>query len=122
MYEQDYIMRMINNLVRVLSRIIFKKETPVYEISRNEKYSQSDSLHKNLLALLSDGKINEAEDMLFEDFNPKDNKDLMVALDFYNRLNNLDDEYLQENNFPRKEIEEGLRDMAKRAEISIYEL
>lgn len=122
MYQQDYIMRMINNLVKFLSRIIFKKESPTYEISNRQEYKQSDSLHKNILALLSQGKINEAEDMLFEDFNPKDNQDLMVALDFYNRLNNMDDEYLKANNFSREEIEEGLRDIAKRAEISIYEL
>lgn len=122
MYEQDYIMRMINNLVKFLSKIVFNKEIPVYETSQKEEYAQSDDLHKNLLSLLSDGKINEAEDMLFEDFNPKDNKDLMVALDFYNRLNNMDDEYLKANDFSREEIEQGLRDIAKRTGISTYEI
>ena len=122
MYEQDYIMRMINNLVKFLSKIIFNKEIPVYETSQKEEYAQSDDLHKNLLSLLSDGKINEAEDMLFEDFNPKDNKDLMVALDFYNRLNNMDDEYLKANDFSREEIEQGLRDIAKRTGIATYEI
>ena len=122
MYEQDYIMRMINNLVKFLSKIIFNKEIPVYETSQKKDYAQSDDLHKNLLSLLSDGKINEAEDMLFEDFNPKDNKDLMVALDFYNRLNNMDDEYLKANDFSREEIEQGLRDIAKRTGISTYEI
>ena len=71
------------------------------------------------MALLSEGKINQAEDLLFEDFDPKYNRDLMVALDFYNRLNNFDDNYLRENNFSREEIEEGLRDVVKRAGISI---
>lgn len=122
MYEQDYILRMINDLVRFLSRIIFKKESPIYEISLNEEYAQTDVLHKNLLALLADGKINEAEDMLFEEFNPKENRDLMVALDFYNRLNTMDEDYLQANNFSKEEIAEGLRDMAKRAGLSTYEI
>ena len=122
MYEQDYIMRMINNLVKFLSKIVFNKEIPVYETSQKKDYAQSDDLHKNLLSLLSDGKINEAEDMLFEDFNPKDNKDLMVALDFYNRLNNMDDEYLKANDFSREEIEQGLRDIAKRTGIATYEI
>ena len=122
MYEQDYIMRMINNLVKFLSKIVFNKEIPVYETSQKKDYAQSDALHKNLLSLLSDGKINEAEDMLFEDFNPKDNKDLMVALDFYNRLNNMDDEYLKANDFSREEIEQGLRDIAKRTGIATYEI
>ena len=122
MYQQDYIMRMVTNLVRFLSKIIFNKEIPVYEISQKEEYSQSDDLHKNLLALLSEGKLNEAEDMLFEDFNPRVNRDLKLALDFYNRLNNLDDDYLEENNFSREEIGDGLRDMAKIAGISTIEI
>lgn len=121
-YQQDYIMRMVTNLVRLLSKIIFDKDIPTYEVSNDEKYSKSDDLHKNLLALLSEGKINEAEDMLFEDFDPSVNRDLKLALDFYNRLNNLDDEYLLENNFSREEIEEGLRDIAKRAGISTYDI
>lgn len=122
MYEQDYIMRMINNLVRVLSKVIFNRDVPVYEISHEGEYEQSDDLHKNLLALLSAGKINEAEDMLFEDFNPRNKKHLMLALDFYRRLNDLDDEYLKENNFSREEIEEGLRDIAEIAGIETYEI
>lgn len=112
-YQQDYIMRMVTDMVRFLSRIIFDREIPTYEISGKEEYAQSDDLHKNLLALLSKGKINEAEDMIFDCINPQDHRDLKVALDFYNRLNNLDDEYLEKNNFTREEIEEGLRDIGE---------
>ena len=46
----------------------------------------------------------------------------MVAIDFYQRLNNLNNEFLQANNFSREEIEEGLRDIAKRSGIQIYKL
>lgn len=122
MYEQDYIMRMISNLIRVLSKVIFNRDIPVYEISQEGEYEQSDDLHKNLLALLSSGKINEAEDMLFEDFNSQNNRHMMVALDFYRRLNDFHDEYLKESNFSREEIEEGLRDIAKMAGIITYEI
>ena len=44
---------------------------------------------------------------------------MMVAVDFYHRLNNLDDGVLQENDFSREEIEEGLRDIASKAGIVI---
>lgn len=68
------------------------------------------------------GKINEDENQLFEKFNFKDNRHIMVEIDFYQRLNNLDNEFLQANNFSREEIEEGLRDIAKRSGIVIYKL
>lgn len=122
MYEEDYIMRSITNLIRFLSKFFYGKDIAVYELSENEEYTQSDSLHKNLLALLSVGKINEAENQLFEKINFKDNRTIMVAIDFYQRLNNLDNEFLQANNFSREEIEEGLRNIAKRSGIVIYKL
>ncbi|NLJ78696.1 MAG: hypothetical protein GX329_04975 [Tissierellia bacterium] len=122
MYEQDYIMRTITNLIRFLSKIIFGKDIAVYGLSKGGEHIQSDRLHRKLLALLSEGKINEAEDLLFEKFNPKDTRQMMVAIDFYQRLNNLDDEFLKENNFSRKEIEEGLRDIASKAGITIYDI
>lgn len=122
MYEQDYIMRTISNLIKVLSKIIFGKDRAIYELSEDERYKQSDKLHKELLLLLSEEKINEAENLIFEELNPKDNRQMMVAIDFYQRLNNLDDEFLQQNNFSRKEIEEGLKDIAKRAGILTYKL
>lgn len=122
MYEQDYIMRIISNLIKFLSKIIFGKDIAIYELSEDEKHKQSDNLHKELLALLSEEKINEAENLLFEKFNPKDKRQMMVAIDFYQRLNNLDDEFLQGNNFSRKEIEEGLKDIANKAGIVTYKL
>lgn len=121
-YQQDYIMQMINNLIKFLAKIIFGKDIATYELSENEEYGQSDDLHKELLVLLSEGKMNEAENLLFEKINPKDNRQMMVAIDFYQRLNDLDDEFLEKNNFSRKEIEEGLEDIAKKVGISTYKL
>ena len=122
MYQQDYLMKMINNLIKFLAKIFFDKNTSTYELSENEEYGGSDDLHKELLVLISGGKINEAENLLFEKINPKDNRHMMVAIDFYQRLNKFDNEFLEENNFSRKEIEEGLRDIAKKAGIVTYKL
>lgn len=76
-------------------------------------------LHRRLLQLLKEGKINEAENMLFEEVDTNDIKYLELALDFYNRLNEMDDEFLENNNFSRKEVEEGLKDLLKEFGISI---
>lgn len=84
-----------------------------------EKYTQTDYLHKQLLSLINQGKINEAENMLYEELGPKNKKYIELALDFYGRLNNLDDEFLEKNNFPREEIEQGLKAVAKEFGVSI---
>lgn len=57
--------------------------------------------------------------MLFEEVDTNDIKYLELALDFYNRLNEMDDEFLENNNFSRKEVEEGLKDLLKEFGISI---
>lgn len=114
MYEQDYIMRIIQNFIKFLSIIIFGKDTFTYELYEDEENEQNDILHKKLVELISQGEINEAENILFEKFNPKNKRQMMVAIDFYQRLNDLDDTFLQDNNFSRVEIEEGLKDIAKK--------
>lgn len=121
MYEKDYIMRIISNMINFLAKIVFGKSNAVYEISEDERFKESDELHQELLDLISKGKINEAENMLFDRLNPDDKRQIMVAIDFYRRLNSFDDEFLEKNNFSRQEIEEGLRDLANKAGITIYE-
>lgn len=120
MFEQDYIMRMIKDLVKFLAKILFGKDTINYELPDDGRYTENDNLHKKLISLINIGKINEAEDLLFEKLDPKDKKYMELALDFYQRLNNLDGEFLKSNNFSRGEIEEGLRDIAKKFGILTY--
>lgn len=123
MYEQDYIMRKIKRLIGFLGKACLNKDFVIYELPKEEKHTETDDLHKNLLILINQGKINEAENLLFEDLNNKDKRYMELALDFYERLNNSDNEYLEKNNFSRGEIEEGLKEVAKEFGIStsIYE-
>jgi hypothetical protein len=125
MDKEDYLMRMIKNmvsfLVNFLAKILLNKDTANYELPAVEKYTQTDYLHKQLLSLINQGKINEAENMLYEELDPKNKKYIELALDFYGRLNNLDDEFLEKNNFPREEIEQGLKAIAKEFGVSIGE-
>ncbi len=118
-YKQDYIMRIINDLVRFLAKIFFNKDTVTYQLPDEENYTQTDYLHKQLLSMIRQGKINEAENLLFQYLDTDDKKYLELALDFYERLNNLDDSFLERSNFPREEIEQGLRAIAKEFGISV---
>ena len=65
-----------------------------------------------LVKLIEQGRINEAEDLLFEGLNTESKTYLKLVLDFYRRLNDLDDEFLEENNFSREEIKQGLGELA----------
>ena len=120
MYKQDYIMRQIRNLVRFLSKIFLNKDIPIYQLPDTGEYTDTDYLYKELLFLLNQGKINEAENLLFENLDPGNKKYIELALDFYEKINNFSDDYLSENNFTRKEIEEGLKELSKKLGLKIF--
>jgi len=119
-YKQDYIMRMINDFTRFLAKIFFNKDTVVYQLSPGENYTQTDCLHKQLLSMIQQGKINEAENLLFQHLDTGDKKYLELALDFYQKLNSLDDSFLEMNGFPREEIQQGLMAIAKEFGIPTF--
>lgn len=119
MFENDYIMRIIRDMVRFLARAFLGKDTVDYELPDEENYTQTDFLHKQLLELIEQGRINEAEDILFNEWEPGNERFMELALDFYERLNNLDDEFLEKCNFPRGEIEQGLKDITAKFGIKI---
>lgn len=118
MYEKDYIMRLVRDLVRFIARVFLKKDDIKYEVFDEENLSKTDLLHKQLLILMGEGKINEAENLLFEELDTSSTEYLELAVDFYNRLNEMDEDFLEESNFSRKEVEEGLRAIMK--EFGIY--
>lgn len=114
MFEQDYIMKKIRDFIRFLAKTFLNKDTVVYEPPIEEEYMETDYIHKELLTLLRQGKINEAENLLYEELDAGSIKYMELALDFYERLNNFDDEFLEKSNFSREEIDEGLKEIAQK--------
>lgn len=110
MFRNDYILRQIDSLVMVLSKILFGKTTPVYERQDEISPTAGDRLHDTLRRLLEANSFNEAENLLFEQLEAGIEGGLSLTLDFYYRLNLLSDEELARANFPRGEIDAGLRD------------
>ena len=119
MIRDDWLMRQIKMTVLAIAQIIFGKKNALYEIVDEARISETDLLHKDLLALLCDLKINEAENMLFERMDTNDMIYLLVAIDFYNRLNSLDDDALKKGGFSRDEIERGLSTIQEIYDIPI---
>lgn len=108
MVKQDYIARMIHDAVRTVLRLSFHIDIKEEIESINFYNTHSKDKYDNLTRLVDEGKINEAEDFLFEMID-KDNKgDLEVGILFYEHLNNLTDERLEEAGFSREEVRDGL--------------
>jgi len=117
--QEDWLMRQIKMTVMAIAQIVFGKAQALYEIVDEARVNETDLLHKDLLALLDDMKINEAEDLLFERLDINDMIYLLVAIDFYNRLNSLDDEALERGDFSKEEIERGMATIQGIYDISI---
>lgn len=115
MYTNDYIMRQIEIISQVLAGLIFHKKRESEEISAfRDAFAQGDLLALRLRELLDAGKINDAENLIFEalDETP-DPAYLSAALDFYRELAEMTDESLEASGFSRDEIYEGLSALEK---------
>lgn len=114
MLENDYFMRMINDLARALAKILFNKESVVYELPEDETYTATDLLYLDLERILAKGSLNEAENLLLDHKEELilDKRYQELSLYFYLRLNSCDDQYLEDHQYSREEVEQGLKDLA----------
>lgn len=112
MVEQDYITRLISGIIRTILKLVFHIDTAQeYKIDfENEDIALK---YEQLTHLIDAGKVNEAENILIDGLDNNDIKQYEMALKFYAYLNNLDDENLDECNYTRKEIVEGIKYVSK---------
>ncbi len=117
MVEQDYIMRLIKEMVRTLLKLIFHIEldNPLTELF---KETEKKNTLQNLLDMIDSGNINDAENKIYEitsDVNALDAKEnLKTALIFYFYLNEKNNEFLESHDFSREEVKQGLMDLVDR--------
>jgi ribosome assembly protein YihI (activator of Der GTPase) len=112
-FEQDYIMRLIKEMVRAILKLVFNIDTdsPTSELLED---SEKKATLDKLLDMVDDGKVNEAENEIFDMTENLNQNNLEVALLFYSYLNDKSDEFLEENNFSRDEVKEGLEAIVSR--------
>ena len=82
MFEQDYIMRLIKEMVRAVLKLLFHIDTESPTVELLEDKEEKETL-KNLLDMIDDGKINEAENRLYDSTSDTDMNSLETALLFY---------------------------------------
>ena len=110
--KQDYILRMIEELINVLVKTLKDEDKDVL-VDENNNGSNDNELYIYLKSLVDDKKINEAENYLFERLEENNKKDFFVGMSFYKYLNEKDDEFLNECNYSRDEIVEGMADISR---------
>ncbi len=117
MFEQDYVMRFIKEMVRAILKLMFNIDTESPTVELLESKEEKEQVEK-LLDMIDDGKINEAENQLYDLVNESDVNSLEIALLFYSYLNDKTDDFLEANNFKRDEIKLGLENMAESFNLS----
>ena len=113
MFEQDYVMRLIKEMVRAILKLLFNIDTasPSAELLKDEEEQQT---LDELLDMVDNGLINEAENKIYEITEEGKKTDLEMALLFYSYLNDKSDDFLEAYNFSRDEIKSGLKDITVR--------
>lgn len=113
MFEQDYVMRLIKEMVRAILKLLFNIDTdsPSAELLEDAKEQQT---LNELLDMVDNGFINEAENKIYEITEEGKKTDLEMALLFYSYLNDKSDEFLEAHNYGRDEIKAGLKDITVR--------
>lgn len=116
MFENDYILKQIEMSTKFLAKLIFGKESPEYKLQYDEIANAQpiDLLCLTLRRMIDEGEINEAENLLYENIEREARAEyLEIAIDFYDRLSKLSADRLDECDFSRAEIFEGLENVKK---------
>ena len=122
-YEKDYIMRLIHGIARVLARMLFGRDEENGETAAvlSKTAREADDY---LLLMIDAGKINEAENRLFEMIESSawgERELAAIVLSFYDHANDKPDEFLAAAGFSREEIISGLTDAMKTLGMEIPE-
>lgn len=111
MFEQDYVMRLIKEMVRAILKLLFNIDTESPTIELLENKEEKETL-ENLIGMVDAGEINEAENRLYDLISATDMNSLEVAILFYSYLNDKTDDFLEANDFSRDEIKLGMENVA----------
>ena len=110
MFRNDWFMREIDNLSGAIAEVVFHKQHPKLEQVVEQYSFDRDRLWIELMELVDTGEINHAEDILFNSIGNVSYDIHSLGDEFYAYLDNLDDDFLTKNRFPRLEIAQGLED------------
>lgn len=113
--EKDYIMRMIKEMVSVLFSILLGKQYVSVDEERKNGYEVSGTDLNDLLDMIDNGQINEAENLMLDDIDYSDKKGVAAALLFYQYLSEKKKDFLQDHDYSDEEILDGAKQILQKA-------
>lgn len=119
----DYLMRQMEDMARLCSEVLFAKHTeplPVFDEQGN--VTENGVLYGRLRMLCSGGRVNEAENLLFDRLDAPGGEALLpAAVQFYKDIQNWEDAALEQAGFSRAEIRDGLAEVQARLQSAQME-
>ena len=114
-YHQDWLMRQIEAISASLAYLLFDQKKHITQIAAEEQTtSDLNELYRLLRSLTDQGKLCEAENLLYEAIDREDPEALSAGVRFYADLNRFSDPELASCNFSREEIADGLQELCAR--------
>lgn len=110
MVEEDYILKLVQELVRSLLKMVFgiDSDSPTSELLEKEE----DREHFNrLVEMTEQGNITQAEAEVIEATEDLSNEGLLLSLIYFHYLNEKSDRFLEDNGYDRVDLKESLRDI-----------
>ena len=118
--SNDWLLKQINVVSEFLQKLFTDMETS-RKLNENEQYQKDSFEFERLLEnLIEEDRINDAENILFEKLETNNLMYATIATRFYEKLKGLSDEKLQESNYSREEILQGLNDMCDMFGLEIF--
>lgn len=112
MFEQDYLMRQIKEFIAVIMKMLFGAELKSADELIAYQHSSSGGGNDLLYRMIDDGRIREAEMLLYESMDSKTADNLLKGYSFYQYLCQKDDQFLEAHDYNRSMIADGVRRLA----------
>ena len=111
--EKDYIMRIIKEMVRVLFSLMLGKQYESGGLPGENKYEVSGKALEEFEKMVDEGFINEAENILLENIDYTNKKEVFAAILFYQYIGEKDSDFLTEHNYSKEEALDGIKRLAE---------
>ena len=109
---EGFIEKQIKLLVKALTGFVYSKTLSSNIINQSGEITEENFLAYRLNKLISEGNINKAEDLLFAEIeNYRSDANFKIALQFYEKLNEMDESTLNKHDFSKQEIMDGLNEI-----------
>ncbi|WP_028517749.1 DUF6483 family protein [Ruminococcus flavefaciens] len=111
MYEEDFIMRQIREITAVIAKVVFGKKADSMTLMLHQRERQK---VEYLADKVKDGEIQDAVEELdrLADNNTKEN--LMIGLEFYAQLSDMDEEYFINSGYSFGKMRDDFKRFAKK--------